>query len=268
MGQVTTGSKWTDLGPRLGAGLAMAAVAGVAIWMGGAVFVTLIAVVIGLCFWELMRLLDAKHSLASIGVGVLAALAVELVGLRLELLGSFGLSWAALAVIPLLGAYLLADNRLLFTSYGALIMLAALGFLHLSHSKLVIWLVLVVIVSDVAGYFAGRLLGGPKFWPKVSPKKTWSGTVAGWIGAALIGVCFATEGAMTLWVIVSVLAAFSGQMGDIAESAIKRFVGVKDSSNLIPGHGGVLDRFDAMIGAAAVVYVLSVGLAVPLYVAG
>ncbi|WP_424943077.1 phosphatidate cytidylyltransferase [Aliiroseovarius crassostreae] len=268
MGQVKTGSKWTDLGPRMAAGLAMAAVAAVAIWMGGTVFVTLIAAVIGLCFWELMRLLGARHPLASIGIGVLAALVVELAGLRLEFAGNFGASWIPLAGVPVLGAFLLVRNRLLFVGYGALIMLAALGFLHLSHSKLVVWLVLVVIMSDVAGYFAGRLLGGPKFWPRVSPKKTWSGTVAGWIGAALIGLYFATEGVMLVWVVVSVLAAFAGQMGDIAESAIKRFVGVKDSSNLIPGHGGVLDRFDAMIGAASIFYVLSVGLALPLYVVG
>jgi phosphatidate cytidylyltransferase len=121
-----------------------------------------------------------------------------------------------------------------------------------------VWLLSVVIVSDVAGYFAGRLLGGPKFWPAISPKKTWSGTVAGWIGAALLALGFVLAG-QAGWglVILSPLVAFAGQMGDIAESWIKRRTGVKDSSNLIPGHGGVMDRFDALTGAMVAVMLLT-----------
>lgn len=268
MTQVKTGSKWKDLGPRAGAGLAMAVVAAGAIWMGGVVFATLIAIVIGLCFWELIRLLDPSNALVPIGIGVIAAIAVGITGIRLETSGQFGLSWIGLFAAPLLGAYLLPNRRRIAVGYGLLIMLAALGFLHLSHSHLVIWLVLVVITSDIAGYFVGRVVGGPKFWPRVSPKKTWSGTVAGWVGAALIGLLFAGPGSYLFWIVASVLAAFAGQMGDVVESAIKRFVDIKDSSNLIPGHGGVLDRFDAMIGAAALIYVLSIVMAIPVYVTG
>ena len=146
--------------------------------------------------------------------------------------------FAALALWALLGAWVIGDLR------------AGAGLLW------VLWLVVIVIVSDVAGYFAGKALGGPKFWPRISPKKTWSGTVAGWIGAACVGAAFAGPlGAGAGLIAVSVLVGFAGQMGDIAESAVKRMQGVKDSSNLIPGHGGVLDRFDAMLGAA-----LAVGL--------
>jgi phosphatidate cytidylyltransferase len=117
-----------------------------------------------------------------------------------------------------------------------------------------LWLVGIVVVSDVAGYFAGRLIGGPKFWPAVSPKKTWSGTVAGWVGAAVLSACMAAQFGMP-WIVVvaGVLLAFAAQMGDVAESAIKRRMKVKDSSALIPGHGGVMDRFDGMIGAGSVV---------------
>jgi len=120
----------------------------------------------------------------------------------------------------------------------------------------------VVVASDVLGYFAGRMLGGPKFWPAISPKKTWSGTVAGWIGAALVGlVVVLATGASWALVPFSALVAFAGQMGDIAESWVKRRAGVKDASALIPGHGGVLDRFDALIGA--VVLVMALGLVAP-----
>jgi phosphatidate cytidylyltransferase len=121
----------------------------------------------------------------------------------------------------------------------------------------ILWLVTVVVMSDVAGYFAGRMIGGPKFWPKVSPKKTWSGTVAGWIGAVLVGLGFVLAG-MGGWalLVLSPLVAFAGLLGDGAESWIKRRAGVKDSSHLIPGHGGLLDRFDALIGATVLVMVL------------
>ena len=128
---------------------------------------------------------------------------------------------------------------------------------------LILWLVAVVVASDVLGYFAGRMLGGAKFWPAISPKKTWSGTVAGWIGAALVGlVVVLATGASWALVPVSALVAFAGQMGDIAESWVKRRAGVKDASNLIPGHGGALDRFDALIGAVVVVMALRLVLPV------
>ena len=118
------------------------------------------------------------------------------------------------------------------------------------------------VASDVLGYFAGRMLGGPKFWPAISPKKTWAGTVAGWIGAAVVGmVVVLVSGAGWLLVPFSALVAFAGQLGDIAESWVKRRAGVKDASSLIPGHGGVLDRFDALIGA--VVLVMALRLVLP-----
>ena len=121
-----------------------------------------------------------------------------------------------------------------------------------------LWLVMVVVATDVVGYFAGRMIGGPKFWPRISPKKTWAGTGFGWLGAALVGAGFAYYMGTGMQLIgVSVAVSMASQMGDIAESAIKRLMDVKDSSNLIPGHGGLLDRFDGMLGAA--VFLLLVG---------
>ena len=127
-----------------------------------------------------------------------------------------------------------------------------------------LWLVLVVIATDIFGYFAGRVFSGPKFWPKISPKKTWSGTVAGWISAALIGLLFGTftDAGPDLWWI-SMLLSFASQMGDIAESALKRRMGVKDSSTLIPGHGGLFDRFDGLLGAALFMLAVSLFVDVP-----
>ena len=142
-----------------------------------------------------------------------------------------------------------------------LILFAGLGLIVLrgDYGALwVLWLVALVVGSDVAGYFAGRIFGGPKLWPRVSPKKTWSGTVAGWAVAVGIALVFMPLlGAGAGLVFASVLITMAGQAGDIAESAIKRHAGVKDSSNLIPGHGGVMDRFDALIAAAVLAFLLA-----------
>jgi phosphatidate cytidylyltransferase len=127
-----------------------------------------------------------------------------------------------------------------------------------------IWLVSIVVVTDIAGYFVGKSIGGPKFWPVISPKKTWSGTIGGWIGAALVGVIFVmlTNASWTI-VLLSVVMSFAGQMGDIAESALKRRQGVKDSSTLIPGHGGLFDRFDALLGASLFMLLFASAFDVP-----
>jgi phosphatidate cytidylyltransferase len=146
------------------------------------------------------------------------------------------------------------------------IMLAGYGLLVLREGQgtaTILWLVLVVVASDLAGYFAGRILGGPKFWPAISPRKTWSGTVAGWVAAMLVGLAFVLAGkAGPGLLLLSAAVAFAGQMGDIGESLIKRRCGVKDASRLIPGHGGVMDRFDSL--TAAVVAVMLLGLVLPL----
>ena len=162
-------------------------------------------------------------------------------------------------------------DRRLSAAWAAAAMISGYGLIYLRNeagTPAILWLVLVVIASDVMGYFAGRILGGPKFWPAISPKKTWSGTVAGWVGAALVGLGFVMAG-YAGWglVALSPLVAFGGQMGDIAESWVKRRAGVKDSSALIPGHGGVLDRFDAMTGAVVLLILLSLLANLPLPVA-
>jgi phosphatidate cytidylyltransferase len=108
------------------------------------------------------------------------------------------------------------------------------------------------------------MIGGPKFWPAISPKKTWSGTVAGWIAAAVVGMVFlrfTTAGPDLPW--ISAALSLASQMGDIAESAIKRRMGVKDSSHLIPGHGGLLDRFDGLLGASLLMLLVALIVIVP-----
>lgn len=153
-----------------------------------------------------------------------------------------------------------------FIAYGLAIVGACAAFIFLRGQSDGLWsiaaLFIIVILSDTFGYFAGRIFGGPKFWPRISPKKTWSGTVAGWVMAGLFGLLAVRLGFPESLLVIAatpvktaiifMCLAFAAQMGDIVESALKRRYNIKDSSNLIPGHGGFLDRFDGMIGVGAI----------------
>lgn len=238
-------SSWSDLAPRALSGLVMLAVGGGAIWAGGLAFQLLVIAAITAMIWELARMTDAPGAVPVAVLTGAAALSITVMAF------APGFARLALVMLPaLLGTLKPRRDTGLFALYAVVILLSGLGLLVLRQDfglVPILWIVSVVVVSDLAGYFAGRSLGGRKFWPAISPKKTWSGTVAGWMGAALLGYGFYATGhggAVLIW--LSPLLAFAGQLGDIFESAMKRRAGVKDSSNLIPGHGGVLDRFDAL----------------------
>jgi phosphatidate cytidylyltransferase len=112
----------------------------------------------------------------------------------------------------------------------------------------------LVWATDIAGYFAGRTIGGPKLAPRISPNKTWSGAIGGIIGAIIAGLAVAQffHLKLTPIVIIALVLSVVAQAGDLFESAVKRRFGAKDAGKLIPGHGGVMDRLDGFIAAAIV----------------
>jgi phosphatidate cytidylyltransferase len=255
-------ARWNDLQARVSSGLLMAVPAVMAIWLGGWWFLSLVALVSAVMMWELARMNAPERPNEALTLAGLAG------GSLLVIILMQAPVLLALLVLPgLAGALRPRRDLPVFLTYALVIMLTGYGLVALRFGagmSTIIWLALVVIASDIAGYFAGRMFGGPKFWPAISPKKTWSGTVAGWFGAALVGWGFVLMGqAGWALVLLSPLVAFAGQLGDIAESWIKRRSGVKDSSNLIPGHGGVLDRFDALSGAVVMVLVLALFAQLP-----
>ena len=119
------------------------------------------------------------------------------------------------------------------------------GFVALILVLLVVW------VTDIGGYFAGRGIGGPKLWPRVSPKKTWAGAVGGFVASLLIAAGFAAFGLGKTGplLLLGAVLSIASQLGDLFESAVKRRFGVKDSSHIIPGHGGLMDRLDGFVAA-------------------
>ena len=122
------------------------------------------------------------------------------------------------------------------------------GFVALILILLVVW------VTDIGGFFAGRGIGGPKLWPRVSPKKTWAGAVGGFVASLAVAGGFVAFGLGKSVPVLLLGASLSiaSQLGDLFESAVKRRFGVKDSSHLIPGHGGLMDRLDGFVAAVVV----------------
>jgi phosphatidate cytidylyltransferase len=225
-------------------------------YAGGWLWAALVtAAAIGL-YVEWLMIVGLSRAMRAVTPGV-AALAIA--GLCLAS-GRIGASLIVLAT-GLAGVALLAPERRDWAAagfgYAAAAEIASLlvrfdqthGFVALILILLVVW------VTDIGGYFAGRGIGGPKLWPRVSPKKTWAGAIGGFAASLVVAAGFVEFCKMdppfklgTLLLLGAVLSIAS-QLGDLFESAVKRRFGVKDSSQIIPGHGGLLDRLDGYVAA-------------------
>ncbi len=256
-----------DLGLRVVSGVVMGLGALAAMLAGGIYATVLIALIAGAMMWE-WRSITLHHGMIcgrDAFLPVMACMAgVFIAHVEGTATGGLFVSCMSLAVTVIdrlrgyeppggsqtpwggLGVLFIGSSSVLF---------AGLRFFPEYGMENVLWVVLVVMGADIGGYFAGRLIGGPKLWPKVSPKKTWAGLAGGVILAFLIGGVFSwqTQGTYFQEVCaVSALAALVAQGGDLMESGLKRRFGVKDSGTLIPGHGGVLDRLDGLMAATLI----------------
>jgi phosphatidate cytidylyltransferase len=147
-----------------------------------------------------------------------------------------------------------------YVGFPALALILLRGDAHYGFAA-ILWVFLVVWSADTLAYFAGRIIGGPKLAPVISPKKTWAGLGGAVAGSALVSFIFACvtqlNGIWTLAILAGCLAIVE-QAGDLFESSLKRFHGVKDSGQLIPGHGGVIDRVDGLIAVAVAAALIGV----------
>ncbi|PWR23837.1 phosphatidate cytidylyltransferase [Zavarzinia compransoris] len=246
-----------DLSLRVASGTVLALVGLGAVHAGGGWFVALVTVIAFLLVYEWDRIAEGD------GLGDMARLHGAFVGAALAV-GVFGLFAVALGVVAVGAAvsWWFAAKRGLRRPWPVLavpyVALPCLSMLWLrfdaeAGTELTYWLLVSIWATDTGAYAAGRTIGGPKLAPRISPKKTWAGLIGG-VAAAIVA------GGLTAWIVglpdplafalVSGIVGAWSQLGDLSESAVKRHFGVKDSSNLIPGHGGFLDRLDGLLFAA------------------
>lgn len=252
----------SDLRPRLVAGVVMAAVAIALAWIGLAPFGVLVLVATLLMCWEWGCVVRGTDFGAAFYVHAMAvAIAVVLSTAGYPALGLVAIltGFVVLLVMPS------ADRRLMSAAGALYVGLPAVAILWLRGDEplgflAIVFIFAVVWGSDIGAFAAGRGLGGPKLWPRVSPKKTWSGFIGGLTAGLICGalVALAVPGASP-WALgaTGLALALVAQLGDLAESALKRQFGVKDSSTIIPGHGGVMDRADSTVAVCMVVAIVA-----------
>ncbi len=264
--------RWGDLRKRALSAAILGPAAVACIWLGAEPFTAMLALAVAVLAWEWVHLCGRKIRalpglavpLVVLAAGALAVLDLHLAALGL-LLAGFVATWAVAR--HLLGAIEQPAWRL---AAGVLyIGVAGIALIALRHDTEagranVLFLFLVVWASDIGAYMAGRLLGGPKLAPAISPNKTWSGALGGLGAAVLVGgataLAFTPHASFIAIAAVATLLGMASQAGDLLESAIKRHFHVKDTSSLIPGHGGLLDRLDGVLAAAPVAALAALAL--------
>jgi phosphatidate cytidylyltransferase len=211
--------------------------------------------------WELHRLINRKGRVQSRTILTAVLSALLFLGMHLVSTGPF-LLWTLAGAVLASSAGLWVRKPILSGLAFLYATLPPLAFFALREGErgalLLVVVLLLVWTTDIAAYFAGRGFGGPRLAPTRSPNKTWSGCLGALICTGLLGAAiggFLQEPVLP-WAIIALCASVVAQLGDLFESAIKRWANVKDSSQLIPGHGGVLDRLDSLMAASLFFYLV------------
>ena len=242
--------RWSDLGPRLGSAAVLIAVTVGALYLGGYVFAAAVSIVFALAYreWETMV---SRAPLTPAGMVLIALVAVS--GVAFPLFGVAG-TLGAIALACVIALAIRGEGmwwRVLGLCIYGVIIVSALILRGNSEAGILasIYLGTVVWMTDSAAFFAGRQIGGEKLAPEISPSKTWSGALGGLAlgtGAGLIVWLVVTDSPWWIGLLIAASISVLGQAGDLAESAIKRHFRIKDSGDIIPGHGGLMDRMDSL----------------------
>lgn len=241
---------WADVGPRVASALVLIAVTATALYVGSYLFAAVVGAVYAGAYREWERMVSREplstKGMVLIGLVGISGLAYVLAGA----LGAFGvLALACVIAGTMKGEYLIwrCAGIMLF----GLLIISALVMRGTGDAGIWagVYLGTVVWMTDSAAFFAGRQIGGEKLAPDISPSKTWSGALGGLVlgtGAGLVVWLWFTDSPIWIGLILSAAISILGQAGDLTESAIKRFFRIKDSGDIIPGHGGLMDRLDSL----------------------
>lgn len=238
-------------------------VAAGAVVLGGTSFALLVAVAAGILAWEWSRMLThrAFHPLA-----ILSILGCSGTALTVGVTGQYTIALLVLMVLTATIMFVARSRKmpagLLLGAGVPYFVIPALALLALRDAEdgfvVIAWLFATVWAADTGAFLVGRAAGGPKLWPRISPAKTWSGlfggTAAGLLAGVLVALVAGAEPGQAA--LAGLLVSLAAAAGDLVESAFKRRFNVKDTSSLIPGHGGLLDRVDGVLIATPVVFVM------------
>lgn len=252
---------WADLGPRLISAVVLIALTATALYVGGYFFAAVVGAVFAGAYreWETMV---SRAPLTPAGYVLIGLVALS--GLVFPMFGPAGtiviIALACAVAVGMRGEGMLWRS-LGLVIYGAII-IAALSMRGDTMAGVWagVYLGTVVWMTDSAAFFAGRQIGGEKLAPEISPSKTWSGALGGLAlgtGAGLLIWIVLTDSPWWIGLLLSATISLLGQLGDLGESAIKRYFRIKDSGDIIPGHGGLMDRLDSL--TFGVLLVLLVG---------
>lgn len=255
--------EWSNLGLRVASAAVMIPAAMAAAWFGGWPYLVLIAVAVALLAIEwggMSAPISPTRVAAAVAAGVLVAV---FVGYR----GHFVWAWGSIALMAVAAAVIARGvaERPADAAFGVLYLApAALCLVWLRDTNQGLWWTMMLFATtwaaDIGAYAVGSTLKGPKLWPRFSPNKTWSGFVGGLLAAMLAGSLMAALPYFNLNVFaaagIGLAVGLATMAGDLWESALKRRFGVKDSGDLIPGHGGLLDRVDGLMFAVVVMAAL------------
>ncbi|QKS71403.1 phosphatidate cytidylyltransferase [Paenalkalicoccus suaedae] len=238
--------------------------------LGGIPFIVLMVLLALIGMWELLRM---KHIKPWSVRGLTAFLFLLLLALPQEAISFLHVDrneLFLLLIIVLLGHTVMTKNSFTFDEAGFVILASVyvgFGFHYFMYARfvdngltLIFFLLCIIWATDSGAYFVGRSMGKRKLWPEISPKKTIEGSIGGILIALGIGLVFVyffpVYDSMITTIIAILLVSIAGQLGDLVESAFKRHYAVKDSGQVLPGHGGILDRFDSMIFVMPLFYLV------------
>ena len=252
---MNSNNSWYDLRLRLISSFFLLILSAFCIYSGNFVFTFFVISLVGVMHWELGKMLSPRSVQAMWFSAVLSMV------VTFWLLISYSSFWHILILSFnfYFQRHFFHQSRIFGAVYSLAVIVCGILFYKVRLEFGVyhtVWLIGIVVVTDTAGYLIGKIIGGPKVFPRISPKKTWSGVLAGWFAAGLFSWFFveniAPQSLFIKFISISIILSVSAQIGDMIQSQLKRRSDVKDSSGLLPGHGGFMDRFDGFVGTMVV----------------